>query len=119
MQELLAADIVVIAAPMWNFGIPSVLKAWIDHVVRAGLTFRYTANGSEGLIPAGHKVIIVSARGGMYSDGPAKHLDHQETYLQVVLGFMGLKDIAFIRAEGVAMGEDSVWGSGCSMRCLC
>jgi FMN-dependent NADH-azoreductase len=104
-DEVLAADIIVIGAPMWNFGIPSSLKAWIDHIVRAGRTFRYTATGAEGLVPAGKKVIIASARGGVYADAPASALDHQESYLKAILGFMGITDVVFVRAEGVAMGE--------------
>lgn len=106
--ELLAADIIVVGAPMWNFGLPSGLKAWIDHVVRAGITFRYTATGPEGLVPAGKKVIIVSARGGIYSEGPFQPYDHQETYLQGIFGFLGLRDISIVRAEGLAYGEAAV-----------
>lgn len=108
VKELLAAEVIVIAAPMWNFGIPSVLKAWIDHIVRAGVTFQYTANGPIGLVPAGRKIIIVSARGGIYSEGPGKGMDHQESYLQAVFSFLGYKDFSFIRAEGVALGDESV-----------
>ena len=104
VDELVAADIIVIGAPMWNFGIPSALKAWIDHVVRAGRTFTYGDAGPESLLPKGKKVIIVSTRGGVYSEGPMKMMDYQETYLRAVLGFLGLTDIAFVRAEGVAMG---------------
>lgn len=105
VDELLAADVIVIGAPMWNFGIPSSLKAWIDHVVRAGRTFKYTATGAQGLVPAGKKAVIVSARGGVYSEGPAKAMDHQETYLKSILGFLGITDVSFIRAEGVSMGD--------------
>jgi FMN-dependent NADH-azoreductase len=111
VDELIAADIIVIGAPMWNFGIPSSLKAWIDHVVRAGRTFTYGAAGVESLLPTGKKVIIASSRGGVYSEGPMRAMDHQETYLSAVLGFIGLKDISFIRAEGVAMGEEAVKGA--------
>ena len=108
VDELLAADVIVIGVPMWNFGIPSSLKAWIDHVVRAGRTFKYGAAGPETLLPPGKKVIIVSSRGGIYSEGPMKMMDFQETYLKAVLGFIGLHDVSFIRAEGVAMGEEAV-----------
>jgi len=108
IEEVVAADIIVIGAPMWNFGIPSSLKAWIDHVVRAGRTFNYSANGPVSLLKPGKKVIIISSRGGIYSEGPFKVMDHQETYLKAVLGFIGLTDISFVRAEGVAMGEDAV-----------
>lgn len=107
IDELLAADVIVIGAPMWNFGIPSSLKAWIDHVVRAGRTFKYGAAGPESLVPEGKKVIVVSARGGVYSEGPMKAMDHQEAYLKAVLGFIGLHDVVFVRAEGVALGEDT------------
>jgi FMN-dependent NADH-azoreductase len=107
-NELLAADIIVVGAPMWNFGLPSGLKAWIDHVVRAGITFRYTETGPVGLVPPGKKVYIVSSRGGIYSDGPFKPYDHQETYLQAIFGFMGFHDVTVIRAEGLAYGEAAV-----------
>jgi FMN-dependent NADH-azoreductase len=93
---------------MWNFGLPSSLKAWIDHVVRAGITFRYTATGPEGLVPPGKKLIIVSARGGIYSEGPALPYDHQETYLQGIFGFLGFRDISVVRAEGLALGDAAV-----------
>lgn len=105
MDEFLAADIVVIGAPMYNFGIPSQLKAWIDRVIVAGKTFRYTEAGPEGL--AGDKrVIVASSRGGVYSTGPAAGLDFQENYLRSVLGFIGLTDVEFIRAEGVNMSAE-------------
>ena len=89
VDELAEADVIIIGTPMWNFGIPSSLKAWIDHIVRAGRTFKYGANGSESLLPAGKKVIIVSSRGGVYSDGPMKSMDYQETYLKAIFGFIG------------------------------
>lgn len=97
---------------MYNFGIPSQLKAWIDRLAVAGKTFRYTEKGPEGL--AGSKrLIIASSRGGFFGPGsPAASLDHQETYLRALFGFLGVKDISFVRAEGVAMGpkarEDAV-----------
>ena len=108
VDELVAANVIVIGAPMWNFGIPSSLKAWIDHVLRAGRTCKYTATGAEGLLGKNKKVIIASARGGVYTSGPAAAMDHQESYLTTVFGFIGLTDISFVRAEGVAMGEDAV-----------
>jgi len=108
VDELFAANTIVIGAPMWNFGIPSTLKAWIDHVVRAGRTFKYGPSGPEPLLPAGKKLIIVSSRGGVYSDGPMKLMDYQETYLRAVFGFLGLVDLAFVRAEGIAMGPDAL-----------
>ncbi|MFA6113291.1 MAG: FMN-dependent NADH-azoreductase [Sphingomonas sp.] len=105
LEEFLAADVVVVGAPMYNFGIPSQLKAWIDRLAVAGRTFSYGANGPEGLA-GGKTVIIASSRGGFYgADTQAAFLDHQETYLRGVFGFFGITDISFIRAEGVAMGE--------------
>lgn len=108
IDEIFAADVIVIGAPMWNFGIPSSLKAWIDHIARAGRTFKYGASGPESLLPAGKKVIIASSRGGVYSSGPMQVMDHQEAYLKAVLGFIGLHDVSIVRAEGVAMGEEAV-----------
>lgn len=108
IAELMAADAIVIGVPMWNFGIPSALKAWIDHVVRAGKTFQYGANGIEGLVPPGKKVIIASARGGIYSSGPMASVEHQDSYLKAVFQFIGLTDVSFVLAEGVAMGPDAV-----------
>lgn len=106
VAELQQADLLVLAAPMWNFGVPSVLKAWIDHVVRAGLTFKYGANGPQGLL-TGKQAIVVSARGGIYSEGPMQAYDHQERYLKDVLGFIGITDVVFVRAEGVALGAEA------------
>jgi len=104
MDDFLAADVVVIGAPMYNFSIPSQLKAWIDRIAVAGKTFRYTEKGPEGLAK-GKKVIIVSARGGIYSAGaPAAALDFQENYLRGVFGFLGITDIEFVRAEGLNYG---------------
>jgi FMN-dependent NADH-azoreductase len=105
LDEFLEADVVVIGAPMYNFGIPSQLKAWIDRVVVAGKTFRYTPAGPEGLA-GGKRVIIASSRGGVYSTGPAAGMDFQENYLRAVLGFIGIDDIQFIRAEGVNMSAE-------------
>jgi len=107
VDELLAADVIVIGAPMHNFGIPSSLKAWIDHIVRTGRTVRYTEWGPEGLVPSGKRVIIASARGGFYSDGPMKALDYQESYLKAVLEFIGLTDITFVRAEGFGRSPEA------------
>ena len=107
LDEFLAADIVVIGAPMYNFSVPSQLKAWIDRLAVAGKTFRYTAEGPQGLA-GGKKVIIASSRGGLYGPGmPAAPLDHQESYLRAVFGFFGITDITFVRAEGVALGADA------------
>ena len=109
VDELFAAEVIVIGAPMYNFTISSQLKAWIDRVVVAGKTFRYTETGSvESLLPKGKKVIIASSRGGLYGEGaPAAALEHHESYLIGVLGFIGLTDVTVIRAEGLAMGPDA------------
>ncbi|QIZ50521.1 FMN-dependent NADH-azoreductase [Dickeya zeae] len=108
IDELFSADIIVIGVPMYNFSIPSQLKAWLDRVLVAGRTFHYTANGPEGLLPAGKKVYIASTRGGVYSGtSPVAHLDHQETLLTAALNFIGLTDITVIRAEGLALGDDA------------
>lgn len=106
LEEFLAADIVVVGAPMYNFSVPSQLKAWIDRIAVAGRTFRYSENGPEGLA-GGKTVIVASTRGGFYGPGTAMAaLDHQESYLRAVFGFLGVADIRFVRAEGVALGED-------------
>jgi FMN-dependent NADH-azoreductase len=106
LEEFLAADIVVVGAPMYNFGIPSQLKAWIDRLAVAGKTFRYTENGPEGLA-GGKRVIVASSRGGYYGpDTPIAFLDHQETYLRGIFGFFGITDVTFIRAEGLALGPE-------------
>jgi FMN-dependent NADH-azoreductase len=105
VSQFLAADVVVIGAPFYNFSIPTQLKAWIDRIAQPGRTFQYTANGPEGLAK-GKTVIIVSSRGGVYSTSEGgRAMEHQESYLQTVLGFFGVTDVRFVRAEGVAMGE--------------
>ncbi|ALS95190.1 FMN-dependent NADH-azoreductase [Xanthomonas oryzae] len=98
MQQFLQAEVIVIGAPMYNFAIPSTLKAWIDRIAVAGRTFHYTANGPEGLAD-GKRLIIASARGGVYAE-PSN--DFQEPYLRQLFGFLGIDDITFVRAEGVA-----------------
>lgn len=107
LDDFLAADVVVIGAPMYNFTLPSQLKAWLDRLAVRGKTFEYTANGPRGL--AGSKrVIIASSRGGVYSEGtPTAFLDHQETYLRGFLGFIGVTNITFVRAEGVAISAEN------------
>jgi FMN-dependent NADH-azoreductase len=105
IEEFLAADIVVIGAPMYNFSVPSQLKAWIDRVAVPGKTFSYTESGPQGLA-TGKKVFIASARGGIYSEGPAAAADFQEPFLRQVFAFFGIDDVTFIRAEGVAYGPD-------------
>ena len=105
LDEFMAADVVVIGAPMYNFTIPTQLKAWIDRILTAGRTFRYTGNGPEGLA-GGKRVIVASARGGIYSEGPAAAVDFQETYLRHVFGFIGIHDVEFVRAEGLNLGAE-------------
>jgi FMN-dependent NADH-azoreductase len=105
LADFLAADVVVIGAPMYNFSIPSQLKAWIDRIVVRGKTFAYTANGPEGLAK-GKKVVILISRGGIYTAGPAAAMDFQESYLRGVLGFIGVTDVEVIRAEGLASGAE-------------
>lgn len=103
IAELQSADVVVLGVPMYNFGIPVQLKAWIDAVARAGVTFRYTANGPEGLVK-GKKVYVALARGGRYR---GTELDSQVPHLKAVLGFLGMTDVHFIYAEGFAMGAEA------------
>jgi FMN-dependent NADH-azoreductase len=100
VAELLAADEIVIGTPMYNFAVPAALKAWIDHVVRAGKTFRYTAQGPEGLVQ-GRKVVIVVASGGTYKEGSGMEAyNHEIPYLRHILGFIGITDITFVHAGG-------------------
>jgi FMN-dependent NADH-azoreductase len=101
-DELLAADVLVMAAPMYNFAIPSTLKAWLDHVLRAGVTFKYTETGPQGLL-SGKRAYVLTARGGIYAGSTA---DHQEPYLRQVMGFIGIHDVTFIHAEGMNLGGD-------------
>lgn len=107
LDEFLSSDIVVIGAPMYNFSFPSQLKAWLDRLSVAGKTFRYTENGPQGLVE-GKRVIIASSRGGVYSEGsPAEVLDYQETYIKAFFNFIGVTDITFVRAEGIAFGPEA------------
>jgi len=107
LAEFLASDVLIVGAPMYNFNIPSQLKAWIDLICVAGKTFSYGADGPKGLC-GGKKVIVVSSRGGLYGAGsPAAAMDFQENYLKTVFGFLGITDITVIRAEGVAYGPDA------------
>ncbi len=106
LAEFLSSDTILIGAPMYNFNIPSQLKAWIDMICVPGTTFKYGANGPEGQC-GGKKVIIISSRGGMYGPGsPTEQNDFQEKYLRAVLGFIGITDITVITAEGVAYGPE-------------
>ena len=107
IAELRAADTIVIGAPMYNFSIPTTLRSWFDHVLRAGETFSYSEASPKGLL-SGKKVIVVEARGGLYSEGPAQATDFQEPYLRQLLGFIGLADdLTFIRAEKIGYGPDA------------
>ncbi len=106
VNELIAADVIVIGSPMYNFGVTSTLKAWFDHVIRAKVTFEYTAEGPKGLLH-GKRAIVVEARGGFYSEGPAKVMDNQEPHLRNMLGLMGIKDVVFVRAEKLAISPES------------
>ena len=105
VTEFLASDVIVIGAPMYNFSVPSQLKAWIDRIAQAGRTFRYTEAGPVGLA-GGRRVIIASTRGGMYSAGPASAMDFQEAYLKAMFGFLGITDVKFVRAERLTKGGD-------------
>ena len=105
VTELQAADAVIIGSPMYNFTVPSTLKAWIDHVAIAGQTFRYTDNGPQGLLE-NKKAYLALSSGGIYSEGPAMQFDHLDTYLRTVLAFMGITDVTTIRAEGVVFGPE-------------
>jgi FMN-dependent NADH-azoreductase len=105
IAELRAADTVVIGAPMYNFGVATGLRAWFDYILRAGETFRYTEAGPQGLL-AGKRVIVVESRGGLYSEGPAQAVDFQEPYLRHLLGFVGLTDVTFVRAEKIGYGPE-------------
>ncbi|WP_028223808.1 FMN-dependent NADH-azoreductase [Paraburkholderia oxyphila] len=112
IAELQAADVIVIGAPMYNFGISSQLKTYFDFIARAGITFQYTANGPEGLV-TGKKVYVVTARGGKYHGTPH---DSQTPYLKSFLGFLGMTDVSFIHAEGLAMGADAASAALASAR---
>lgn len=104
IAQVTAADVVVIGVPFYNFSIPSPLKAWLDHLTRADITFRYTATGPEGLIK-GKKVYLAVASGGIYSEGPMQPYDFATPYLRFMLGFLGLTDVTVARAEGVKMPD--------------
>ena len=104
IDELFAADIIVIGVPFYNFGIPSVLKSWIDHIARAGVTFKYSEKGVEGLLK-NKKVYLAISSGGVYSEGMMQGYDFTEPYLRAVLGFVGLTDIETFRIEGIALPE--------------
>ena len=106
IAELRSADTIVIGAPMYNFSIPTGLRAWFDYVLRAGETFKYSGAGPQGLL-TGKRVIVIESRGGLYSEGPAQAIDFQEPYLRTLLGFIGLSDVTFIHAEKIGLGPDA------------
>jgi len=107
VSQFLAADVIVVGAPLYNFSIPSQLKAWIDRIAQTGRTFKYTDKGPVGLA-GGKTVIVASSRGGVYSTSEGgQAMEHQESYLKVVFGFFGITDVRFVRAEGVGMGPDA------------
>jgi len=110
IEEIEAADVILLAVPMYNFSVPSTFKAWIDHIVRAGRTFRYGAEGPVGLLQ-NKKVFVVASRGGVYSSGAGKSMDFHEPYLRGVLGFIGLKDVTFIYAEGLNISPETAAGA--------
>lgn len=103
VAELVASDVLVVEVPMYNFGVPSVLKAWLDHVVRSHRTFEISASGVRGLLD-GKKTYLVLGSGAVYEEGPFKRLDHLEPYLQTILGWMGLVDVEVIRVAGLNTG---------------
>ncbi|WP_281544650.1 FMN-dependent NADH-azoreductase [Grimontia sp. SpTr1] len=107
IEEIKASDTLVIAAPMYNFNIPTQLKNWIDFIARAGVTFSYTENGPKGLL-TGKKAIVVTTRGGMHKDMPTEHITG---YMTTVLGFVGITDVQFVYAEALAMGEEPAQAS--------
>jgi FMN-dependent NADH-azoreductase len=106
IAEIQEADLLVIGAPMYNFGMSSTLKAWFDHVLRARVTFHYTPDGPEGLVK-GKRAVVIEARAGFYSEGPASAMDHQEPHIRTLLGFMGITDVIFVRAEKLAFGPEA------------
>jgi FMN-dependent NADH-azoreductase len=106
IAELRTADTIVIGAPMYNFGVTTSLRAWFDHVLRAGESFSYSAEGAKGLL-GGKRVIVIESRGGLYSEGPAAAIDFQEPYLRHLLGFVGIKDVTFVHAEKIGYGPEA------------
>jgi FMN-dependent NADH-azoreductase len=106
IAELRAADTIVIGAPMYNFGITTGLRAWFDHVLRAGETFSYSEAGPQGLL-TGKRVIVIESRGGLYSEGPGSAVDFQEPYLRHLLNFIGITDVTFVHAEKIGFGPEA------------
>lgn len=106
VAEIKAADLIVIGAPMYNFGMTSTLKTWFDHIARAGVTFSYTEAGPKGML-TGKRALVLETRGGLYSEGPAKPMDSQEPHLRTLLGFLGITDVTFVRAEKLGYGPEA------------
>ncbi len=106
VTEFLASDVIVIGVPMYNFSVPSQLKAWLDRIAQPGRTFRYTAQGPVGLA-GGRRVILASTRGGSYAAGPAAGMDFQESYLRAFFGFLGISDVQVVRAERLTKGAEA------------
>lgn len=106
IAELVAADTLVIASPMFNFGPATTLKSWFDYILRAGVTFKYSEKGPEGLLK-GKKVYVAIARAGIYAEEPMKAIDFQEPYLRHLLGFAGMTDVTFVKVEGIAYGPEA------------
>ena len=105
LQEFMASDVIVVGAPMYNFSVPTQLKAWLDRLAQAGRSFQYTERGPVGLA-GGKRVIVASARGGFYAEGPLAHMDFQEGYLRAFFGFLGIDDVQFVRAEGASKAAE-------------
>ncbi|XHS79222.1 FMN-dependent NADH-azoreductase [Burkholderiaceae bacterium UC74_6] len=105
VSEFLESDLIVIGAPMYNFSVPSQLKAWMDRIAQPGRTFRYTSDGPVGLA-GGRRVVVASTRGGMYSAGAAAGMDFQESYLRAFFGFLGITDVHVVRAERLTKGAE-------------
>jgi FMN-dependent NADH-azoreductase len=106
IAELRAADTIIVGAPMYNFSLPTTLRAWLDYVIRAGETFSYSEAGPKGLLE-GKRVIVIESRGGLYSEGPGQIADFQEPYLRHLLGFIGLTDVTFVHAEKIGFGPEA------------
>jgi len=106
IEELAGAEILVIASPMYNFGMSSTLKAWFDHVLRVGVTVRYGENGPEGML-TGKKAVVIESRGGLYSEGPGAAKDGQEAHIRTLLAFIGITDVTFVRAEKLGYGPEA------------
>lgn len=106
LGEIQHASLLVIGAPMYNFGIPSTLKSWFDYILRPGVAFRYSEAGPEGLL-GGRRALVILSRGGLYSEGPAGAMDSQEPHLRTLLGFVGITDVTFVRAEKLGFGPEA------------